>query len=81
MLCGCLPAFGFLFRSLSSQRAPAVSISTQQRDSVSPTLNIIQEDVGLPHGEVIPDEYKEMTESWVQVRISKSTQIFLKSYQ
>jgi len=50
-----------------SQRAPAGSISTQQRDSVSPTLNIIQEDVGLPHGEVIPDEYKEMTESWVQI--------------
>ena len=70
MLCSCLPTFGFLFRLSSSHRASAGGISTQQRDSVSPTLNIIQEDVGLPQGEVIPDEYKEMTESWVQVRIS-----------
>ena len=38
-----------------------------QRESVSPTLNIVQEDVGLPQGEVIPDESRELTLPWVQV--------------
>ena len=40
---------------------------SQQRESVSPTLNIVQEDVGLPQGEVIPDDSRELTQSWVQV--------------
>ena len=45
-----------------------MSSGRQQRESASPTLNVVQEDVGLPQGEVIPDASKEMTEPWVQVR-------------
>lgn len=44
----------------------ASSASGTQRE-VSPTLNIVQEDVGLPQGEVIPDESRELTLPWVQV--------------
>lgn len=56
-----------VFCFLSPSQRTATSCGTPQRESVSPTLNIVQEDIGLPQGEVIPDDYKEMTEPWVQV--------------
>ncbi|XP_065069659.1 mitogen-activated protein kinase kinase kinase 1-like isoform X2 [Rhopilema esculentum] len=53
--------------SLNSPRMATVLGGSQQRESVSPTLNIVQEDVGLPKGEVIPDDSRELTQSWVQI--------------
>eukprot|EP00794_Sanderia_malayensis_P007875 gene7873-8725_t len=52
---------GTSLSSSSSSRNSAV------RESVSPTLSLVQEDVGLPHGEIIPDEYKELTQPWVHI--------------
>ena len=55
------------FFNSGNQPRLASSGSGTQRESVSPTLNIVQEDVGLPQGEVIPDESRELTLPWVQV--------------